>query len=48
MSSDERADVVAVVRATLRARALLRRSFPDSPALAELLAWIEDQEVEPP
>ena len=48
MGADERADVAAVVRATLRARALLRRSFPDSPALVELLAWIEDQVVEPP
>ena len=48
MGADERADVVAVVRATLRSRALLRRSFPDSLALVELLAWIEDQEVGPP
>ena len=44
MGRDERADVEAAVRATLRARALLRRSFPDSPALVELLAWIEEQE----
>lgn len=47
MGADEQADVEAVVRATLRARSLLRRSFPDTPALADLLAWIEEQE-EPP
>lgn len=47
MGAAERADVEAAVRSTLHARALLRRSFPDSPALAELLAWIEDQEGPP-
>lgn len=44
MGRDERADVEAAVRSTLHARSLLRRSFPDSPALVELLAWIEEQE----
>lgn len=47
MGRDERADVEAAVRSTLHARSLLRRSFPDSPALAELLAWIEEQEGSP-
>ena len=47
MGADERADVEAAVRSTLHARSLLRRSFPDSPALVELLAWIEEQEGPP-
>ena len=47
MGRDERADVEAAVRSTLHARALRRLTLSDTPALAELLAWIEEQE-EPP
>lgn len=47
MGRDERADVEAAVRSTLHARALRRLTLSDTPALAELLAWIEEQEGPP-
>ncbi|WP_068424564.1 hypothetical protein [Piscicoccus intestinalis] len=42
------AATVKEIADTMHARALRRLTLSDSPALVELLAWIEDQEVEPP